>query len=270
MCSCYSESAAVLIRDRGVQAPVSVLSDHCRSIMGRGRGRGNARGKGRQGSQTPPPRSRKRTASPGLLISVDDGAPKQDVEPTAAHEKVESVVPDEPPQQCITPRDKKPRRGMFQSADRALKEKFSHIAPERLDAVRNSKGETPAKWVEKEMAANSGKNQYLKSSFWQSLIEEFDLQGTSVFDELPLPEKAQAFDPELLEAIGAAEDSNPSARSPARFLKFFEYASGLNETEIYGALQGSKVRVNVTAKHSQEMQAFWMIDGWDIVVFFVP
>ncbi len=168
---------------------------------------------------------------------------------------------DDVAQQAGGPRDKRPRRGGFQAADRALKDKFPHIAPERLDALRNSKGGALVKWVEREMAANCGKNQYLKSEFWQDLIEEFDLSGASVFDELPQPKKAESFDAELLEAIKAAEDVNPSARSPSRFLKFFEYAGVLNETEIYGALQGSKVRINVSAKHSQEMQAFRDHDG---------
>ena len=140
------------------------------------------------------------------------------------------------------------------AAKRALARKFPFVDEKRMDAMRNSAGESPCQWVLNEMSKHKNHQEYLKSSFWVALEEEFDLSAASVFDALPPPESEQSFDEELFTAIRTSEANNPAERSPRLYIKFSLYAGVINETEFHGALKGSRIRKNVSAEHSHKMQ----------------
>ena len=119
--------------------------------------------------------------------------------------------------------------------------------------MRNSKGESPVDLIHAEIIRKPH-NEYIKSQFWTSLCENFDLEGVTVFDDLPEPEVSEGFDAELYDGIMAAESTNPATKTVGKFLKFLQFADTLNSTEFYGALQGTKPRLHVSYKASQQMQ----------------
>ena len=168
-----------------------------------------------------------------------------------------------PDTSAVEPTPKRTRWTSLDSATRALQNKFPLLTLTRLNSITNSKGESPAVVVERAMR---GKEEgYLKQKFWTDLALEFNLsEDDSAFDLVPQPRNAEEVDPDLFAAIKSAEDSNPAARSVVGYCKFLEYGCGLNETELYGLVQGSRVRVNVTPKIAHTMQA----DGLCFLFYF--
>ena len=145
---------------------------------------------------------------------------------------------------------------MCESADRALKNKFKHCTPERLDSLQNAAGERPVDWVEAEMIRNKATHQKIKTSFWLALEKEFNLATTTAhpLDRLPEPTEAEAVSKELFDAIQQTVNKNPGSRKVGPFASFLEYNRGLSESEIYGMLVACKPQLHLFPNHRVQME----------------
>jgi hypothetical protein len=109
------------------------------------------------------------------------------------------------------------RRDAESSADRALKMKFSHIRPERLDAITNERGERPLDLVLARMSKNKGCKKNIKTEFWLGLQHEFGLDSASAYSSLSPPSDAEEVDDALLDAIQLTTKKNPALRGTTAF-----------------------------------------------------
>ena len=115
-------------------------------------------------------------------------------------------------------------------------------------------GRRPGDDVYDEMKRMQAQNKYLSTKFWADLDAKWEFSHTNVYDLVPEPCTEEALDPELGEAILQAQDPNPPARTAARFEKYLEYATNMNDTEFFGALQGCKPSINLSPAHAFDME----------------
>ena len=94
----------------------------------------------------------------------------------------------------------------------------------------------------------------MSAEFWAALQDKWDLNSVSVYKNIEEPVVPEEVDPELFHGLMATVHKNPAGRDTTRFVKFCEYASGMNATELYGALQGCRPQVNLHDKHRVEME----------------
>ena len=85
------------------------------------------------------------------------------------------------------------------------------------------------------------------------LQEDYDLNGSCVFDRLEPPPEPEAIDGDLWAAIQRARHANPAQRQLEDFRSYFVYCERLNETELYGAMMALKPHPNITPKQQHEM-----------------
>ena len=115
-------------------------------------------------------------------------------------------------------------------------------------------GRTPVMDVEDEMKKLRGQNKYLATKCWVDLDKQLHFDSTHVYDNLVEPAVAEVVNVELSEAIYQAQDPNPPSRSAVRFEKYLEYATDMNGTELYGAFQGCRPTLHLSAQHAYDME----------------
>ena len=191
---------------------------------------------------------------------ADGGASEPKKKMAATKKNTAGIVPQAPQEEVVVPvpttadNEKASReRDLFESSDRALKNKFSHVSPERLDALRDKDGKAAVDLVMIQKAKmKNGK--HIPTKFWMDLEKALGLEKASAFDNIPPPSAAESFDLELWNAIESTRDKNPAHRQTTSFTSHLAYAENLNETELFGAMKACAPQVNLSILHAEEMQ----------------
>ena len=229
-------SAAVDAMPRGVKASGN-------GARGRGRQQATA---SKQTKKLAPKESVKKSGPQRQVASAKATPQKTSASRTATQDSL-AVEP------FMSPEAKR-RRTEMEAADRALKKKFSHVDPCKLDSLRNAAGVSAAERVLEEMRRVAKKGEYIKSKFWVDLEGEFDLSGQSVFLMLEEPASPEQVNPELCEAILKTVDENPAMRQCEDLEAILAHSGPCNMTEFYGLLFACRPQPNLSLKHREELE----------------
>ena len=138
---------------------------------------------------------------------------------------------------------KRALRKNYNSADRALKEKFWYVDKDAIDAMETEDA-GPAHDVHEEMKKYGEQKAYLPAEFWVELMEKWRFPIVHAYDCLPEPTVVESVRAQLNEAIKATRDPNPGARRIHKWEKFLMYCGDLNYTELFGCLKACVPEIN--------------------------
>jgi hypothetical protein len=114
------------------------------------------------------------------------------------------------------------RRDAEEAVERLVVTRFAKtVPPEVLGGRRNQKGQSIRQFLPDEVRRKRKLNGRIRSKFWSSLRQEFELDCSSA-DLLPEAEEMEAddMDKEVLERLNLINHENPAARKTEPFIQY--------------------------------------------------
>jgi len=125
------------------------------------------------------------------------------------------------------------RRNSDEQAQRALDEKLKDIPESSWRSKVNKQGLTLQEYVKRHSKSMKSENKRLSTKFWTECFAEFDLVNTCA-DNLEDPPSGLSIDTDLLKALQAARNGNPTGKPTLQLERYLEHCAPLNKQELFG------------------------------------
>ena len=123
-------------------------------------------------------------------------------------------------------------------ASRSIKLKLGAFPASQVEKNKDANGEYVHALVVRELQLLRPVRKHIPLSFWEKVIKRFSLHG-GFASALDCPTEEQNVGKELKVALAAAHCSNPAQKSSAQLVRWLQYSSAPNHTELRGLLVGS-------------------------------